>query len=238
MQWTASTAFAVVLLGGCAESFRARGVVAARSADSFWPPPDSTSVWIADAKEVSSLSALPFGEVAKHVDGALRRTGYVDERWYTVGAHYAHGFSVTTRLERINEDGTSKQREERWSSRFAEASTLTWLASARQPVLPSPSRFRVFLLAFTDLPLEPPGDRAPIWNEHTWMGGGWSTPTADFPSARHVVGPYNLGFYVYEYESNGADEEGQFVPSNEANLTADTHVLMSGLSAALWPAAR
>jgi hypothetical protein len=193
-------------------------------------------VWITDSASLASLTSLPFGDVAKRVDGALQRTGYVDERWYTVGAHYSHGFTITTRLERINDDGTSKQGEERWSARFAEASHLTWLASARQPLLPSPGRFRVFLVAFTDLPLEPWSNRAPVWNEHTWMGGGLGSPMNDFPSARRVAHKYNLGIYIYEYQSNAADEEGQFVPSNEADLAADTHVRMSGLWIALGPA--
>jgi len=209
-------------------------MASARSPDTFWPPPNSTSVWMADPTALSSLTSLPLGDVAGRVDGALRRTGYADERWYTVGAHYSHGFTITTRLEGINDDGTSKQGEERWSARFAEASHLTWLANARSPRLPAPGRFRVFLVAFTDLPLEPWSDRAPVWNEHTWMGGGWSAPSGDFPSGRRVVGKYNLGFYVYEYKSNGADEEGEFVPSNEAELAAETHLRMSGLSAALW----
>jgi hypothetical protein len=191
-------------------------------------------MWIADPMDVATLTNLTFGDVAKRVDGALQRTGYADERWYTVGAHYAHGFTVSTRLERINEDGTPKRSEERWFSRFADASNLIWLASARRLLLPNAGRFRVFLVAFTDLPLEPWSNRAPVWNEHTWMGGGLSVPTKDFPSLRHVTGKYNLGIYVYEYQSKDANGEGQFVPSDEADLAGDAHVRMSGLAEALW----
>jgi hypothetical protein len=209
--------------------------VSARSPDSFWPPPNSTSMWIADPADVASLTNLPFGDIARRLDGALQRTGYADERWYTVGAHYAHGFTISTRLERINEDGTSKLREERWSERFGEASTLIWLGGARQLLLPAAGRFRVFLVAFTDLPLEPWSNRAPVWNEHTWMGGGGIAPMRDFPAARHVSGTYNLGIYVYEYRATDADGEGRFVPSdeNEADLTGAAHVRMSGLAEAL-----
>jgi hypothetical protein len=232
--FAASMSAAVLALCSCAESLRAQNRAgSARSADFFWPPPRSTSLWIADPADAATLSSSRLGDAASRIVVALDRTGYTDERWYTVGAHYSHGFAVTTRLEGIDEGGRSKPPEERWSSRFGEASHLSWLATAREPLLPSMGRFRVFLLALTDLPLDPGSQRAPLWNEYTWMGGGGTVPTKDFPASRKLSGNFNLGIYVYEYESHASDGEGHFLSNDETDLVPDTHVRMSGLAEAL-----
>jgi hypothetical protein len=94
---------ALGLCVGCAEHLRAIDHSAGWSTGVlFWPPPRATAIWTAE----SSSSTL--GDAAQLIAGTLREAGYADQRWLPVGAHYEHGFAVSTRLEKIAEGGTPK----------------------------------------------------------------------------------------------------------------------------------
>src|SRR5699024_3554153 len=136
-----------------------RGVGGGAAPCSFWPPPPATVTW---TREVDGRT---FGEVAGRLGRSLRDAGYAEQQWFPIGAGYSHGFALITRLERINEDGTPRM-SERWSSLYPEAANLRWLERAREMTLPAAGRYRVFLVAFTDLPIGPT-TRAPAWSHDT-----------------------------------------------------------------------
>ncbi len=207
---------AAPLLTGCAEQIHLTTRAASGSSNfSFWPPPDPTSIWVTDARDPSST--LSFGQAAERIASALDERGYREARWYPVGVHYVHGFAVTTRLEGIDADATPKPASERWSPRFEGASELIWLESVRDVRLPAPGRYRVFLVAFTDLPFEQ-SHRATRWNEDTVMSGP-DLSAAAFPARRIASLQYRFGVYVYEYASDAADGVGEFVASSEERPT-------------------
>jgi hypothetical protein len=242
MRWQSTCALALVAFSlastGCAEhlSLLERGAAGSLVHPLFWPPPSSTSIWAADAGEPATN--LSFREVAERISSALARAGYHQARWYPVGADYIHGFALTTRLEQINDDATPKPARERWLSLYPEASDLFWLEGARDPSLPLPGRYRVLLVALTDLPIGP-SHRAPRWNEETVMVVP-GRQAGEFPSKRHVSRGYHVGVYVYEYWSQSADEKGAFVDSDRTRPAA-TQLQVSGLaalSAALSPSLR
>jgi len=63
-----------------------------------------------------------------------------------------------------------------------------WLRDAKNLLVPAEGRFRVFLAAFTDLPPDPRGDRAPVWNEQTWMGDARLPATAHLQASGVLSG--------------------------------------------------
>ena len=108
-----------ILLTGCAESLVThRRSIGSIPLTCFWPPPPSTSVWSSGPADGTFPEEAAFGDLAHRLAGNLRDAGYGNGRWYMVGARYAHGFSVITRLERIDGEGRSKLAPERWASRF------------------------------------------------------------------------------------------------------------------------
>jgi hypothetical protein len=223
-------AVAAAVATGCAEHL---GVQQQQSAGwdtgyLFWPPPQSTSVWTADPAPAPTSPS--FGRVAARIADTLEQAGYAEQRVVPVGAGYEHGFAVTTRLERIRDDGTSESLPERWSARFPEAASLLWLAGARQPRFPRAGRYRVLLLAFTDLPLEGLGSRPPVWNETTVMAGP-GLAAADFPLGRRLPRGARIVVYVYEYRSGSPEGEGDFVVAGDSALPAAAQVRGAGLSA-------
>jgi hypothetical protein len=193
--------------------------------DDFWPPPGATSVWMA------SSSAATLGDMADRVAGVLHAAGYEDVRWHPIGARCDHGFAVTTRLERIDDDAAPKPVAERWTSLYPAASTLRWLDAARAPRLPAPGRYRVLLIAFSDLPTGAAG-HAPRWDAQTVMAGPQIPDLQPMQLARErrVTLEYRIGVHVYEYELDGSDERGAFVPRDE-RLPAMVHARRSGLLA-------
>jgi hypothetical protein len=180
----------------------------------FWPPPPPTT-W---SEEPAALHDASMGDVAVRVQSSLRDAGITTIRWSPIGVGYAHGFVVTTRLERIDDDGAPMKSPDRWSSTFSEAPELSFLAQADAVRLPAAGRYRVLLAAFTDLPVVRPPHSAPRWNEETVLfGHGLSA--AGLPYAKRVSPAYRLDVFEYEYEA-GEQGEGRFV-SRDARLSAE-----------------
>src|SRR5581483_952445 len=134
-------AMALGLAAGCAEHLEPMHHAEGWSTGmQFWPPPPATSSWLAEASTSPTL-----GEAAQFANNALRSAGYADQRWFPIGAQYSHGFAVTTRVERIDGDGTPTTAAERWSPAYPYPATLRWLAGSAEPYLPKPGRYRVLL---------------------------------------------------------------------------------------------
>lgn len=230
-QGTRVLGIATVLLTGCGIHPAEREPTGGAAPCSFWPPPPATSTWTDDL--TAPPTDLSFGEVAGHLASALRHAGYATVQPYPVGSQYQHGFAVTTRLERIDEDGTLAPPPERWSAIHPEASNLRWLAGAREMTLPGPGYYRVMLIAFTDLPIGATS-RAPAWNEETLMEGPDAPPP--LPTARRAAPQFRFGVFIYEYRARRSDNKGSFVASTR--LPAVAHVRSSGLSALLTAPSR
>ena len=216
---------------GCATQLQLvdRGPTAGVSPCSFWPPPPSTSVAL--TRSALPAQAAGLNGVANRIATELHAAGYLEPRWYPIGLAYLHGFAATTRLEALNEDATPKTQSERWSSLYPDAANLRWLMLARRMPLPWPGRYRVFLIAVTDLPLGSSAV-APIWSEDTVMDGpGVSTdgsPPRGLGAPRDLSG-YRLGVYVYQYERRQDQVQGQS-SENAAEWSATAQLHAAGLS--------
>lgn len=200
--------------GGCAEQLQLldRGPTAGASPCSFWPPPPGSATWVLESSATEPAESL--ASLARELEQGLRVRGYAEQRWYPIGADSSHGFAVTTRLEQF-EDAAGREPRERWSSRYADGAELRWLMQARTPSLPQPGSYRVFLVAYTDLPIGS-GPNAPIWNDETlmdWPNAAHSSSSRDSVPARTVAG-YRLGIYEYEYMADDPEARGRLRPAD------------------------
>ena len=216
---------------GCAtqRELTDRSASAGVSPCSFWPPPPSTSVAL--SRNAMPARAAELNNIAKRIATELDAAGYPEQQWYPIGLEYRHGFAATTRLEALNDDAAPKPQSERWSSLYPEAASLRWLMLARKMPLPHPGRYRVFLIAVTDLPLGS-SVNAPIWNEDTVMDGPGVSSQASSPVAirgsRDLSG-YRVGVYVYQYERQQDQVQGQSGASEGARSAA-AQLRTAGLS--------
>lgn len=215
---------------GCAESLSTVGPAASVSPPPylFWPPHGATSI----AKlEPLAPAAKTLGEAAERIRASLRDAGYVDVRLYPIGVDYAHGFAIATRLERIDDDAAPQPAAARWFAKYPEPATLSWLESARNPRLPEAGRYRVFIIAFTNLPIGPrPLHSAPRWDEQTVMWGREMPPMV-LPAARpvSVAQAYRVGAYVYEYAREAGEDEAEAVVEDRKQSAA-LHVTRAGIA--------
>lgn len=216
---------------GCATQLQLidRGPTAGVSPCSFWPPPPSTSLGL--NRRPLATRAAGLNSVANRIATELYGAGYPEPHWYPIGLGYLHGFAATTRLEALSDNGTPQNQSDRWSSLYPEAANLRWLTLARRIPLPRPGRYRVFLIAFTDLPLGSSAV-APRWSEDTVMDGP-GVSADGLPSSgigvRRDLSSYRLGVYVYQYERQQDQVQGQISPSG-AGLSATVQVHGAGLS--------
>ena len=206
-----------------------RSASAGVSPCSFWPPPPTLSVALSRSPLPPQAAGLV--GVASRIATELNAAGYSDQHWYPIGLEYRHGFAATTRLEALKDGAAPKLQSERWSSLHPDAANLRWLTLARTMPLPHPGRYRVFLIAVTDLPLAS-SMTAPIWNEETVMDGpGVSTresPPVALRGSRDLSG-YRVGVYVYLYERQEGQASGQSSAGGAAGSAA-TQLQAAGLS--------
>jgi hypothetical protein len=222
-------------LAGCATNAK---LGAARSGAgvspySFWPPPPSTALWI--GKSNSGIASRSLAAAANDLARQLRYAGYAQQRWFPIGVGFAHGFAVTTRLERI--EGANFVRSQRWSSLHSEPPGLRWLLEARSIPLNRAGTYRTFLFALTDLPMGPTMT-APVWNAATVMGGPGIPEVTSEANVPEPAGPSSarLGVYVYLYEKPAGEKYGHFVLANEKRST-EVALLYSLTGTAGWQSA-
>jgi hypothetical protein len=206
---------------GCAEQLHLlhRGPTGGVSPCSFWPPPPGSATWVADTSATAQGEAL--SSVARELDLSLQSGGYTEQHWYPIGTGSRHGFAVTTRLERVeNEHGAVPS--ERWSALYPDAANLRWLVQARRPGLPSPGRYRVFLVSYTDLPIGRT-NTAPTWNEETvmdWPGAIPSSTSSESGIPQRTAVGYRFGVYEYVYEWDEVERRGRLLQADLASSGA------------------
>ena len=224
---------------GCAAN---KGLTGARSGGAmpkrcFWPPPRSTSLWTAETDQ--PLRDMTLAQVGEDLAAAFRRRGYLEQRWFPVGAGFVHGFAVTTRLEQLDGEGNTSG-SGRWISWHPEAANLFWLSEATSTRLPRPGQYRVFLAAFTDLPIGPTMI-APSWGGQTVMAGPEVPETlnaGDLPGERYLKSA-RLGVYVYVYERSPGDDEGRLISAEAPRQPEELRSrppawITDGLTSTLW----
>ncbi|HEV3193212.1 MAG TPA: hypothetical protein VGY54_22040 [Polyangiaceae bacterium] len=86
---------------------------------------------------------------------------------------------------------------------------MRWLSDSAKAYLPRRGRYRVLLVAFTDLHI-PLRGRPQRWDVETAMEGP-GLPATEVLAQRRMPTGYRVGVYVYEYVKY-ADGEGTFVP--------------------------
>jgi hypothetical protein len=214
-----------LLAAGCAEHLSLRDSDSAGWSTGylFWPPPPWTSSATLAPPEATSV-----GGVAEQLASVLQHAGYPLPSVYPIGAHWEHGFALTTRLEKIHDDGTPLQAD-RWSDRFRKPASLLWLSGSGEPRLPGPGHYRAWLIALTDLSASGFTTRPPRWDERTVMAGS-GLPSDPFPVTRPVPPGARIVVYAYEYRADDLDGMGELVAADDGQVTAAAQLRAAGLA--------
>lgn len=245
VEWALGRALPLLIGAGCTLGCATQRELVDRSASagpsrySFWPPPPSTSLGSSELGNAAQPATLH--GFALRIGVQLRAAGYPEPRWYPIGLGYLHGFAATTRLEALNDDASPKPEPGRWSGLYPDAAELRWLTLARSVPLPHPGRYRVFLIAVTDLALD--SNRiAPVWSEDTVMDGPGVNPArGPLDALQHLeskdgelekrqdLSRYRLGVYVYQYERPSDQARGR-LSARAAGWSTAEQIRAAGLS--------
>jgi len=179
-----------------------------------WPPPQASSrLVLANSLLVSGQQNPNLGNIDDRITAALLSAGYSERAYFAV----PDGFAIVTKLEQINNDGTSKQPPARWvATGDSGPSSFSLSSYIRALFTANAGYYRVIAFLVTDVPFAATG-AAPTEDQTTsWLRNGFNALPADVRQQ-----PYGAGFsctaLIYEFErtesspptltSNGPDAE-------------------------------
>ncbi len=179
-----------------------------------WPPPQPSSrLVLLNSLLVSGQQNLNLGNVDDRITTALLGAGYSERAYFAV----PDGFAIVTKLEQINNDGTSKQPPARWVATGDSGSSAFSLSGyIRALFTANAGYYRVIAFLVTDVPFAATGAAPTEDQTNSWLRNGFNTLPAEVKQK-----PYSAGFsctaLIYEFmrtesspptlTSNGPDAE-------------------------------
>jgi hypothetical protein len=179
-----------------------------------WPPPQSSSrLVLLNSLLVSGQQNPNLGNIDDRITAALLSAGYSERAYFAV----PDGFAVVTKLEQINNDGTSKQPPARWvATDDSGPSSFSLSSYIRALFTANAGYYRVIAFLVTDVPFAATGAAPTEDQTSSWLRNGFNGLPADVRPK-----PYGAGFsctaLIYEFmrtesspptlTSNGPDAE-------------------------------
>ena len=187
-----------------------------------WPPPAASATYV--LPETMFDRGRTTGQVVTAIITALERKGYVERSFFTTPAD---GVVLVTRLERINDDGSSAADLQRWPTLGEAArSSVGFAQFLRGLFYVDPGRYRVIVFILQDAPFRQDPDK-PLTGQQAraWLRTGANVLPRELAD-RGYKGDCTV--LVYEFASDGTA-----VRVVESRLTGLQHLEKSGVLATL-----
>src|SRR5215471_3457157 len=162
-----------------------------------WPPPAASATYV--LPETLFERGRTTGQVVTAIITALERNGYVERSFFTTPAD---GVVLVTRLERINEDGSSAADLQRWPAvGEAARSSVGFAQFLRGLFYVDPGRYRVIVFILQDAPFRQSTEQ-PITGQQAraWLRTGANVLPRELAD-RGYRGDCTV--LVYEFASDG-----------------------------------
>lgn len=193
-----------------------------------WPPPKAS----AKAEIPRHFFSSPPGDVLRlyYVKEALRAAlescGYFEKSYYSVPV----GFTMVTRLEQINRDGTSKEPPERWAVEAQPFSKFSLTAYLIALFAANPGYYRIIVFIVTPYPFSQTDIRVSREEALDWLWGGLNELPDSIGQIEYSE-EYTCTALIYEFEQPNPGELGELkIPGN---LQGRTHLVKANLWQAL-----
>jgi hypothetical protein len=187
-----------------------------------WPPPAASATYV--LPEGMFERGRTTGQVVTAIITALERKGYVERSFFTTPAD---GVVLVTRLERINDDGSSAADLQRWPAvGEAARSSVGFAQFLRGLFYVDPGRYRVIVFILQDAPFNQDAQK-PLTGQQAraWLRTGANVLPRELAD-RGYRGDCTV--LVYEFASDGTA-----VRVVESRLTGLQHLEKSGVLATL-----
>jgi hypothetical protein len=187
-----------------------------------WPPPAASATYV--LPENVFERGRTTGQVVMTIIAALERRGYVERSFFTTPAD---GVVLVTRLERINEDGSSAADLQRWPAvGEAARSSVGFAQFLRGLFYVDPGRYRVIVFILQDAPFrQSPEQQITGQQARAWLRTGANVLPREL-AERGYKGDCTV--LVYEFASDGTA-----VRVVESRLTGLQHLEKAGVLATL-----
>jgi len=188
-----------------------------------WPPPAASATYV--LPETVFERGRTTGQVVTTIIAALERKGYVERSFFTTPAD---GVVLVTRLERINEDGSSAADLQRWPAvgEAARSSSVGFAQFLRGLFYVDPGRYRVIVFILQDAPFRQSTEQQITGQQaRAWLRTGANVLPREL-AERGYKGDCTV--LVYEFASDGSA-----VRVVESRLTGLQHLEKSGVLATL-----
>ncbi len=190
-----------------------------------WPPPAASASYVLPDGLLASYHTV--GAVVDAILAALERSGYVERSFFRTEAG---GVALVTRLERINDDGTSSAATERWPGSAQHYESRDNLFQFLQGLFyVDPGHYRVIVFVLQDLPFSQSSANVTGEEARAWLTAGANVLPQEI--AMRPFGGADGGHctaLIYEFASDGST-----VHVVESRLTGKEHLEKAGLLAGL-----
>ena len=158
---------------------------------------------------------------------SFERNGYVERSFFRT---QAGGVALVTRLERINDDGSSFVERERWPPPERDpASANDVIRFLRGLFFVDPGRYRVIVFVLQDLPFSQSSQSITGEGARAWLSGGANVLPPE--TAERAFDGAHCTVLVYEFASDGIS-----VHVVASHLTGKQHLEKAGVLSLLYKA--
>jgi hypothetical protein len=188
-----------------------------------WPPPAPSASYVLPQTLLGSRSTV--GEETADTIAALEQNGYVERSFYSTPG--AGGVALITRLERIQDDGSSATANQRWAgeNQRDSANLINFLLGL---LYADPGRYRVIVFMIQDEPFAPSPDKTITGAQARKLLSGGANVLPPQVSQRSAKASHCTAL-VYEFENDGS----ALRKVESSRLTGMEHLEKAGLLAAL-----
>jgi hypothetical protein len=188
-----------------------------------WPPPPSSTSYVLPDAFFAKTPTM--GSAVKLILASLERNGYVEWSFFRTKRG---GVALVTRLERINDDGSSAMASERWPSEASRSVSVDLFKFWRGLFFVEPGHYRIIVFILEDFPFTQGGKGVTSPEANKWLHDG----SNGLPPAVEET-PYTSTFHcyalIYEFANDGSVERRVV----DSSLTGKQHLEKSGILATI-----
>lgn len=173
-----------------------------------WPPPKPSAFSVINRNLLTlDSNSRKIGHLENILRKALDSAGYYDVSYYSVESQ-PDAFVMATRLEKINDNATSFEGQERWITNINEKVNFSLTDYFEALFYAKPGKYRIILFIISAHPIIFDQQSVNSEKAKSWILDGSSSLTTKIRN--HPVSPdHNVTALIYEFEKNSVHSNSQ-----------------------------
>lgn len=186
-----------------------------------WPPPTASASYVLPDRLFANRPTV--GDVTAAILSALEHNGYVERSFFQTPVG---GVALVTRLERINDDGSSAAEVKRWPAIANNVWSADLITFLRGLFYVDPGHYRVIVFILQDLPFTQSSQIPTSEEVRAWLISGANVLPPGLADRSFKGGHCTI--LIYEFAADGTG-----VRLIQSSLTGKEHLEKAGVLALL-----